>query len=150
MPFLKLSVMTHAFQLASADAGTLLTGDLRESFSDRQFWHSSPPALIHLAQSFYLACKLLDLTWWLISGLVLKGLFSNRMEHLGFFLWQPGGMLLFYKETAEQMFSTLIHSSCGKNFFLYIHTLSIGYMRLFYLQYLGRIFGEWSGNNTYK
>lgn len=34
MRFLKLSAMTHAFRLASADAGTLLTGDLRESFSD--------------------------------------------------------------------------------------------------------------------
>lgn len=34
MSFLKPPVMNHASQLASADAGTLLTGDLRESFSD--------------------------------------------------------------------------------------------------------------------
>lgn len=45
MCFLKLSAVTHAFWLASADAGTLLTGDLRESFSDRQFWHGSPTPL---------------------------------------------------------------------------------------------------------
>lgn len=90
-----------------------------------------------------------NLTLWLIFGLVLKRLFSNRMERLNF-LWQPGGALLFHKETTEQMFSTLIHSSCGKNFFLYIHALSIGYIKLFYLQYLGRIFSEQSGNNICK
>lgn len=59
-------------------------------------------------------------------------------------------MLLFHKETFEQMFSTLIHSSCGKDFFLYIHALSIGYIKLFHLQYLGRIFSEQSGNNICK
>lgn len=34
MYFLKLSVITHVFHSASADAGTLLTGDLIESFSE--------------------------------------------------------------------------------------------------------------------
>lgn len=43
MRFLKLSAMTHAFRLASADAGTLLTGDLRESFSDSSDMALPPP-----------------------------------------------------------------------------------------------------------
>lgn len=34
MYFLKLSAITHVFHSASADAGTLLTGDLIESFSE--------------------------------------------------------------------------------------------------------------------
>lgn len=34
MYFLKLSVITHVFHSASADAGTLFTGDLIESFSE--------------------------------------------------------------------------------------------------------------------
>lgn len=49
MYFLKLSVITHVFHSASADAGTLLTGDLIKFLRGRQIQHHFPLTLINLA-----------------------------------------------------------------------------------------------------
>lgn len=61
------------------------------------------------------------LTLWLIFGLVLKGLFRNKTEHLDFVAAKRNALI--FNETTEQMFFTVIHSSRGKNFFLYIFSL---------------------------
>lgn len=88
-------------------------------------WLSHPlPKLWYIWWSpFIWLGKVFDLTLWLISGLAVKELFSNRMEHLGF-LWQPGGMLLFCKGyNWANVLYTDSFLMWGK--FLFIHTYSL-------------------------